>query len=137
MAHSGRSAILVIGLTLDENRHTTRAVALVVDLLDDHAVLITGTALDRLLDGVVGHVSALGGGERRAQPRVGFWIATATGGDGDLADHLRPRLTPFGVGCRLLALDRRPLGVSGHESAPGSRYSASVRAFRYASTRRF
>src|SRR5262249_2664228 len=99
---------------------------LVLDLLELDALGPAAPPLDGPLDRVVGHVSFLRSLHRQAQARVALGIGAALArGDQDLAPQLGEELAALDVGCALLALDLRPLGVTRHETPARCRLGMS------------
>src|ERR1035437_1277643 len=118
-----RGAVAVVGQGIDHDCHPAGPVALVAKLLVLDATLLAGATLDGAVDVVGGHVDLAGLLDSEAETEVGGGVSpTLLGSDRDLSGHLRENGALFGVGGRLLVLDRRPLGVSGHgsESKPGT-----------------
>ena len=114
-ADLGRRAVAVVGRRLDEDRDAARAVALVHDLLVLDVVAAAGRLLDRPLDVVGGHVDRTRLVDGEPQPVVGVRVAAARARrDGDLARDLGEHGAALRVVDALLALDRRPFGMSGH-----------------------
>ena len=106
-AHLGRGPVAVVGLGLDEDRHTTRAVALVDDLLVLLGLAATSRLVDRPFDVISGHVHRARLLDREAQPVVGVGVAaTLPGGHRDLPGDLGEERAALGVGDALGALDR-------------------------------
>src|SRR5690606_9147621 len=100
---------------LDEDRDTTRAVALVDDLLELLGLAAAGRLLDGALDVLRGHVDRARLVHRETQAVVRVWIATAgPRRHRDLAGDLGEQRPALGVVGALLTLDRGPLGMSGH-----------------------
>src|SRR5450759_764473 len=108
-------AVAVVGEGIDHDRCPARTVALVAELLVLDATLLAGAALDGAVDVVGGHVDLAGLLDGEAETEVGGGVSPALlGRDRDLSRHLGEDGALLGVGGRLLVLDRRPLGVSGH-----------------------
>jgi hypothetical protein len=124
MAHVGHRARPVVGHAVDDHRSAADAVALVADLLIAHPLEVARPALDRALDGVLGHVvpGRLVDGE--PQPGVHRRVAAAKArGDRDFLDQAGEDLAALRVGGGLLVLDVRPLAVASH----GGSGSPSIR----------
>ena len=114
-ADLGGRAVAVVGRGLHEDRHAAGPVALVDDLLVLDLVAAAGRLLDRALDVVGRHVDRARLVDGQPEPVVGVGVTTAgTCGDRDLARDLREHGAALGVVDALLALDRGPLGMSGH-----------------------
>ena len=115
MAHLGHGAVDVVGHGFHQHRHAVLAVALVGDLLHVGAVVIAGAALDRPVDGVLGHVVAERLVDGGAQARVvGDLRAAHAGRHGDFTNQLGEDLAPFGVLSRLTVLNIGPFTMTRH-----------------------
>src|SRR5207237_3541225 len=113
--------IPVVGHGFDDDGDSMWTVGFEAKLLDLGAAQLTRTALDRPLDVVLGHVGGTRLLHRQPQPVVTVRVATAfPGRDRDLACHLGELLALAGVGDGLLVLDRRPLGMTRHDTAETS-----------------
>ena len=125
-ADLGRSPVAVVGLCLDENRHAPRPVPLVHDLLELGRLTAAGGLVDRPLDVVGGHVHRARLLDGEPQPVVGVGVAaTLPRGHRDLAGDLREKGASLGVGDAFRALDRGPLGMTGHRGPEYSRLSCA------------
>jgi hypothetical protein len=106
-----------LSVCLDHQRDATRTVALVENFLELRFVAASGRPFDRPLDVVGGHVdrrpARLLDGQPEPIVRVGI-ATTLARRDHDLAGHLGEQRPASCVVGALLALDRRPLGVTGH-----------------------
>src|SRR5207244_1028022 len=80
VAEFADGAVLVIGGHFDHDRHAAWSIALISGLFVDYAGQLTGSALDRPLDVVGGHVLGFGIENDSAQARVGIRIAAAVAG---------------------------------------------------------
>src|SRR5699024_8656021 len=109
-AHLAGGPVHDVGQALDEDRDTARAVTLVHDGLPvGPARLLTGAALARTLDVVVGHRGLLGLLDRVEQRGVtGRVPASHPRRHLDVLDQLGEHLAALGVVRRLLVLGRRP-----------------------------
>ena len=109
-------AVAVVGRRRDEQRDAARAVALVEDGLQRLGVgALAGALGDRALDVVLGHRGVLGLLDGEPERRVGVGVpAPVLGGHRDGARELREELAAARVDDRLLVLDPRPLGMTGH-----------------------
>jgi hypothetical protein len=93
-----------------------RSIALIHHLLKGRGILvIPGAAPDRTLDVVFGHVGGTGAVDGQTQSEIGVDVTPAfAGGDGDLSRQTREHVAALCIVGGLLALDRRPLGMSRH-----------------------
>ena len=116
MADVRAGAVAVVGGRLHEQRHAARAVALVEDRLQRLGVgALAGALGDGALDVVLGHRGVLGLLDGQPERRVALGVAAALlGGHRDGARELGEELAAARVDDRLLVLDPRPLGMTGH-----------------------
>ena len=124
LADLGHRAVAVVGHPFDEVERAAGPGSLVEDLLVGGPFDFTRAALDGARDGVVGHRSRLGVGDRLAQPRIAGKIAAAhTRGHGQLFDELGEDLAALGVEGPFLVFDCGPLRMAAHrrETSLGKR----------------
>ena len=123
VADLGAGAVAVVRRGLHQQRHAARAVALVHDRLERVGVAARARALgDGALDVVLGHRRVLGLLDGQRERRVALDVAAALlGRHRDGARELGEELAPAGVDDRLLVLDPRPLGMTGHACSLGGR----------------
>jgi hypothetical protein len=100
-------------LDVDEDRHATRAVALVDDLLELLGLAAAGRLVDRPFDVVGGHVDRPRLLDSESQAVIRVRVAAALPRcDRDLAGDLGEESAALGVGDALRALDRGPFRVT-------------------------
>ena len=129
MADVADRAVLVVGQRLDQDRGSARAIAFVDHLLEGLTVGPADALGDRPFDVVLGHVRLLRFVDDQSEPRVRVDVAAADPGRGlQLTDQLREDLPSLRVEGALLALDRGPLGMTGHRG--GLLRDAPARRFR-------
>ena len=116
VADLGARAVAVVRRRLDEQRHAAGAVALVGDGLERLGVAALAGALgDRALDVVLGHRRVLGLLHGQRERGVALDVAAALlRRHRDGARELGEQLAAACVDDRLLVLDPRPLGMTGH-----------------------
>src|SRR5690606_36061283 len=127
-AHVGSGAIAVVGQRLDDDRHATRAIALIADF-----VIVLAVRADRLLDGaidiVLGHGLGARVDHRQAQTRIERGVGHAhLGSNGDFARQLGKDLRAYGVALALAVHDVFGVGMAGHGSSSADyRFRAAYR----------
>jgi hypothetical protein len=113
--HLADGPVPVVGHRLDHQGGAARAVPLVPDLVVVVGAALAGRLGDGPLDVLLRHARRARPVDRQPQPEVVLGVGQAgAGSDGDLARQLGEQLAALGVGRALLALDRRPFGVTGH-----------------------
>ena len=89
----GARAVPIVGEHLDEQSHPAGRVALIGDRLVVVGPGLAGATLDRAVDRVVGHLGALGFGDRGSERRVRIDVsASSSSRNLDLAGELREKL---------------------------------------------
>ena len=116
VADLGAGAVAVVRRRLDEHRHAAGAVALVGDGLERLGVgALAGALRDRALDVVLGHRGVLGLLHGQRERGIALDVAAALlRRHRDGARELGEELAAAGVDDRLLVLDPRPFGMTGH-----------------------
>src|SRR6185312_11171580 len=110
-AYVGDGALRIVGHAVDDERDPRWAITLVADFLHLCGILAAG-ALERALDGVLGHVSGQRLVDAGTQARVAGRVrAAAARGDGDLADQLGEKFSATRVLGVLATFDA---GASAH-----------------------
>ena len=115
MTDFGHGAHAVVGQAIDNHRGTVDAVAFVANFFVVRAINLARAALDRPLDGVLGHVVIVGFIHRQTQARIAVDAAAAhLRGDRDFLDQACSNLAFFCILAALAMLDVCPLTVTGH-----------------------
>ena len=115
MSNLSHRAVAIVSHCVNQERHPTRAIALVGDFFIVDTFFRAGAAADRAIDRVVGHVAGFGVGNGFTQPRVRVRITAAgASGNRDFLDKFSEELAALRVSRALLVLNRVPLGMSGH-----------------------
>ena len=110
MAQFANRAVLVVREDVNDHRGAAGPVTLILRLFVRHARFFAGSAADRTLDVVRGHVARLGLGNDRAQTRVHVGITAAIAGcNRQFFDDAGEDLAALGVSGAFLMLDRVPL----------------------------
>src|SRR5271155_4816280 len=108
-------AIAIVGVDVEQNRNSARAIAFERELLISRARQLARAALDGPLDIILRHVLGLGGENRAAQARGGVRISAAIlGGNRNFLDQTGEDLAALGIERALLMLDCGPLRVPRH-----------------------
>lgn len=107
MTKLGYCSIAVVGHCLYQHRNAVWSVSLVCDFVIGDALKLTGTTLDRAVDGVIGHIQSFRVVYGLAKTCVRVDVAAAPGSSGhcDLPDELRKDLAAFGIESAFFMLD--------------------------------
>src|ERR1044071_2140749 len=117
MTNLGHRAVAIVSHRLNHQRDAAWTITFVSDLFVIDAFFFTRAATYRALDGVVGHVTALGIKDGLAQTRIRIRVTAAgTRRDGNLFNKLREQFAALGIERAFLVLNTMPLRMSGHWS---------------------
>ena len=118
MTHFGNGTVAVIAEAFHQNRHTTRTVTFVGDLLHIGIITTTTATLNSTVDGVAGHVRTQRLINRRSQTRVIIHITTTRfGSDHQLTNQLGENFASLGILSCFTMLDVGPFTMTGHRKS--------------------
>ena len=109
VANLAYGAVAVVGIDVEQDRHSTRPVTFERKLFISSAGKLARAPLDRSLDVVGRHIFGLGGHDSAAQSRVRVRVtATVFRGNADFLDKAGKNLAALGIERALLMLDCGP-----------------------------
>src|SRR4030095_1700764 len=115
MTYLSDSTITIISDRLNHQRDAAWPITLIRNLFVVHARFFAGTATDRSVNRVGGHIAGLAVGDSLAQTSVTVGISsTRAGSNGDLFYELSEKLAALSIERAFFVLDTMPLRMSRH-----------------------